>query len=63
MAMDKGELALVERIYAIAKRCYNDSMEPLHICERPGERMDPNWFKVKSYAEALIELAKESDNG
>jgi hypothetical protein len=62
MAMDKGELALVERIYAIAKRCYNDSMEPLHICERPGERMDPDWFKVKSYAETLIELAKEGDN-
>lgn len=63
MAMDKGELALVERIYAIAKRYYNDSMEPLHICERPGERMDPDWFKVKSYAETLIELAKEGDNG
>ena len=60
--MDNGELALVKRIYAIAKRCYNDTMEPLHICERPGERMDPNWFKVKAYAETLIELAKESDN-
>lgn len=60
--MDNGELVLVKRIYAIAKRCYNYSMEPLHICERPGERMDPNWFKVKAYAETLIELAKESDN-
>lgn len=61
--MDNGELALVKRIYAVAMRCYNDSMEPLHICERPGERMDPNWFKVKAYAETLLELAKESDNG
>lgn len=61
--MDKGELALVKQIYSIAKRCYDYSMEPLHICERPGERMDPNWFKVKSYAETLIELAKENDNG
>lgn len=61
--MDKSELALVKKIYSIAKRCYNDSMEPLHICERPGEREDKDWFKVKSYAEALIELAKENDNG
>lgn len=60
--MDKSELALVKKIYSIAKRCYGDSMEPLHICERPGERMDPDWFKVKAYAETLIELAKESDN-
>lgn len=62
MAMDKSELALVKKIYSIAKRCYDYSMESLHPCERPGERMDPDWFKVKAYAETLIELAKESDN-
>lgn len=61
--MDNGELALVKRIYTIAKRCYNDSIEPLHPCERPGEREDKDWFKVKSYAEALIELSKEENNG
>lgn len=28
----------IEKIYTIAKRRYNDSLEPLHPCERPGER-------------------------
>lgn len=59
MAMDRSELALVKKIYSIAKRCYNYSVEPLHPCERPGEREDPDWFKVKAYAETLIELAGE----
>lgn len=58
MAMDKSELALVKKIYSIAKRCYNDSMDPLHPCERPGEREDKDWLKVKAYAKTLIELAK-----
>lgn len=61
--MHSGELQFVKAIYSVAKRCYNDSIEPLHPCERPGEREDKDWFKVKSYAEALIELAKENDNG
>lgn len=60
MAMDRSELALVKKIHSIAKRCYNYSVEPLHPCERPGERTDPDWFKVKAYAETLIELASES---
>ena len=61
--MNSGELQFVKAIYTIAKRCYNDSMEPLHPCERHGEREDKDWFKVKAYAETLIELAKENDNG
>lgn len=61
--MNSGELQFVKAIYSIAKRQYNDSFEPLHPCERPGERVDHNWLKVKSYAEALIELAKKNDNG
>ncbi|WP_299238536.1 hypothetical protein [uncultured Actinomyces sp.] len=61
--MNSGELQFVKAIYSVAKKCYNDSIEPLHSCERPGEREDKDWFKVKYYAEALIELAKENDNG
>lgn len=60
--MNSGELQFVKAIYSVAKKCYNDSIEPLHPCERPGERMDPDWFKVKSYAEILIGLAKDGDN-
>lgn len=45
-------------IYTIAKRRYNDSLETLHPCERPGERADNDWFKVKSLAEILLEEAK-----
>lgn len=26
-------------------------------------RVTKDWFKVKAYAETLIELAKENDNG
>lgn len=40
------------------KRRYNDSLEPLHPCERPGERADNDWFKVKCLAEILLEEAK-----
>lgn len=61
--MNSGELQFVKDIYTVAKKCYNDSIEPLHHCERPGEREDKDWFKVKSYAEALIELSKEENNG
>lgn len=61
--MNSVELQFVKAIYTVAKKCYNDSIEPLHICERPGEREDKDWFKVKSYAEALIELSKEENNG
>lgn len=61
--MNNSELALIKKIYSIANRCYNDSVEPLHPCERIGEREDKDWFKVKSYAETLIELAKENNNG
>lgn len=60
--MDNSELALVKKIYSIAKRCYDYSMEPLHICERPGEREDHNWFKVKAYSETLIELARGEES-
>lgn len=61
--MNSGELQFVKAIYSVAKKCYNDSIEPLHPCERPGERLDPDWLKVKQYAEALIELSKEENNG
>lgn len=61
--MNSGELQFVKAIYTVAKKCYNDSIEPLHPCERPGEREDKDWFKVKSYAETLIELSKEENNG
>lgn len=61
--MNSVELQFVKAIYSVSKKRYNDSMEPLHPCERPGEREDKDWFKVKAYAEALIELAKENDNG
>lgn len=61
--MNSGELQFVKAIYTVAKKCYNDSIEPLHSCERPGEREDKDWFKVKSYAESLIELSKEENNG
>lgn len=50
-------LSCVERIYTIAKRRYEDSLEPLHPCERPGERADNDWFKVKCLAEILLEEA------
>lgn len=49
-----AELALIEEIYTIAKRRYNDSLEPLHPCER----VDNDWFKVKCFAEILLEEAK-----
>ena len=60
--MNSGELQFVKAIYSIAKRQYNDSIEPLHPCERPGERVDLNWLRVKEYAEMLIELNKEENN-
>ena len=53
-----AELALIEKIYTIAKRRYKDSLEPLHPCEYPGERVDNDWFKVKCFAEILLEEAK-----
>ena len=51
-------LSCIEKIYTIAKRRYSDSLEPLHPCERPGERADNDWFKVKCLAEILLEEAK-----
>lgn len=48
----------VLKIYTIAKRRYDDSLEPLHLCEHPGERADNDWFKVKCLAEILLEEAK-----
>ncbi len=50
---------LIKKIYTIAKRRYSDSLEPLHPCERPGERADNDWFKVKCIAEILLEEAKD----
>lgn len=50
---------LITTIYTIAKRRYNDSLEPLHPCEQPGERADSDWFKVKCLAEALLEWEKD----
>ena len=50
---------LITWIYTIAKRRYNDSLEPLHPCEQPGERADNDWFKVKCLAEALLEGEKD----
>lgn len=61
--INNTELALIEKIYSIANRCYNDSVEPLHPCERPGEREDKDWFKVRAFAKNLIEHAKENNNG
>lgn len=52
------DLSCIEKIYTIAKRRYNDSLEPLHPCECPGERADNDWFKVKCLAEILLEEAK-----
>lgn len=52
------DLSCIEKIYTIAQRRYNDSLEPLHPCERPGERADNDWFKVKCLAEILLEGAK-----
>lgn len=54
-----AELAgLAKEIGGIAKRRYDDSLEPLHPCERPGERADNDWFKVKCLAGILLEEAK-----
>ena len=55
---DMIDLSCIEKIDTIAKRCYNGSLEPLHPCERPGERADNDWFKVKCLAEILLEEAK-----
>lgn len=52
------DLSCIEKIYTIAKRRYNDSLEPLHPCGHPGERADNDWFKVKCLAEILLEGAK-----
>lgn len=52
------DLSLIEKIYTIAKRRYNDGLEPLHPCEYPGERADNDWFKVKCFAEILLEEVK-----
>lgn len=52
------DLSCIEKIYTIAKRRYNDSLEPLHPCEHPGERGDNDWFKMKCLAEILLEGGK-----
>lgn len=57
-AVSMMDLSCIEKIYTIAKRRYNDSLEPLHPCEHPGERADNDWFKVKCLAEILLEGAK-----
>lgn len=49
--MRNDELSLVRDIYSIAKARYYFN------------ETDKDWFKVKAYAETLIELAKENDNG
>lgn len=54
--------SIIEKIYTIAKRRYDDSLEPLHPCERPGERVDNDWFKVKCLAEILLEEARVDVN-
>lgn len=49
--MRSNELDFVRGIYTIAKARYYFN------------RTDKDWFKVKAYAETLIELAKENNNG
>lgn len=51
------DLSCIEKIYTIAKRRYNDSLEPLHPCERA----DNDWFKVKCLAEILLEGGQRVD--
>lgn len=59
MAMDKTELDLVKKICKIAQRRYDASMEPLHPCELPGERLDMDWAVVRGYAQTLLDLNGE----
>lgn len=61
--MNSSELYFVKAIHSIANKCYGNSVEPLHPCERNGGSGNPSWLKVKMYAEALIELSKEENNG
>lgn len=49
--MRSNELDFVIAIYTIAKARYYFN------------ETDKDWLKVKAYAETLIELAKENDNG
>lgn len=51
-------LSSIEKIYTIAKRRYDDSLESLYPCEHPGERADNDCFRVKCLAEILLEEAK-----